>query len=78
MTRYTSATDSDRQEMLDEIGVGSIEELFSDIPAGLRLGRALEFDEGLSELEVLTELKAPGGAQRVLRGRGVIPGRGHV
>ncbi len=58
MTRYTSATDSDRQEMLDEIGVGSIEELFSDIPAGLRLGRALEFDEGLSELEVLTELKA--------------------
>src|SRR5690348_5404227 len=58
MTRYTSATDADRREMLDAIGVGSIEELFSDIPAGLRLGRELEFDEGLSELEVLAELKA--------------------
>ncbi len=33
MTRYTSVTDADRREMLEAIGVASIEELFADIPA---------------------------------------------
>ena len=37
MSRYTSATDADRREMLAAIGVDSIEELFADIPASLRL-----------------------------------------
>jgi glycine dehydrogenase subunit 1 len=58
MTRYTSVTQSDRQEMLETIGVQSIEDLFSDVPAQLRLNRPLAFDEGLSEQEVLGELKA--------------------
>jgi glycine dehydrogenase subunit 1 len=58
MTRYTSVTESDRREMLETIGVASVEELFSDIPAGLRLTRPLAFDQGLSEQEVLGELKA--------------------
>ena len=34
MSRYTSATDADQQAMLDAIGVGSLEELFADIPQG--------------------------------------------
>ena len=42
MSRYTSATDADREAMLDAIGVSSIDELFSDIPEELRLGRPLE------------------------------------
>ncbi|MBV8221167.1 MAG: glycine dehydrogenase, partial [Solirubrobacterales bacterium] len=58
MTQYTSVTDSDRKEMLDAIGVGSIEELFADIPAALRLNRPLALDAGLSEQEVFEELKA--------------------
>ncbi|MBV8219195.1 MAG: aminomethyl-transferring glycine dehydrogenase subunit GcvPA [Solirubrobacterales bacterium] len=58
MTRYTSATDADRAEMLAAIGVGSIDELFADIPAGLRLNRPLALDAGLSEQEVFEELKA--------------------
>ena len=33
LSRYTSATDADRAAMLDAIGVGSVEELFADIPA---------------------------------------------
>ena len=49
MTRYTSATDSDREAMLAEIGVASIEELFAEIPPSLRLGRALELPAGLGE-----------------------------
>ncbi|HEV3387545.1 MAG TPA: aminomethyl-transferring glycine dehydrogenase subunit GcvPA [Solirubrobacteraceae bacterium] len=58
MTRYTSATDADRSEMLQAIGVGSIDELFAEIPAGLRLNRPLALDPGLSEQEVFEELKA--------------------
>ncbi len=58
MTRYTSATDADRSEMLQAIGVGSIDELFAEIPAGLRLNRPLALDSGRSEQEVFEELKA--------------------
>ena len=58
MSRYTSATESDRGEMLRTIGVSSIEELFADIPAHLRLTGALDLDAGKSELEVYEELRA--------------------
>src|SRR5205807_5097853 len=58
MSRYTSATDTDRREMLEVIGVGSIEGLFEEIPAPLRLRRSLALDEGRSEQEVYEELRA--------------------
>jgi glycine dehydrogenase subunit 1 len=58
MSRYTSVTDADLSEMLGAIGVGSIEELFADVPASLRLGRPLSLGEGLSEQEVFEELRA--------------------
>jgi glycine dehydrogenase subunit 1 len=56
MSRYTSATDADRAEMLAAIGVDSIAELFADVPADLRLAGGL--DPGLSEPEVYAELRA--------------------
>ena len=56
MTRYTSATDADRAEMLSAIGADSIGELFEQIPADLRLGRSLDLPEGLSEAEVYERL----------------------
>ena len=37
MSAYTSLTDADLRAMLEAIGVASIEDLFADIPAGLRL-----------------------------------------
>jgi glycine dehydrogenase subunit 1 len=58
VTRYTSATDEDRAEMLAAIGVSSIEELFADVPASLRLPDGLSLDPGLSEQEVYAELRA--------------------
>jgi glycine dehydrogenase subunit 1 len=58
LTRYTSATDADREEMLATIGVGSVEELFEDIPKSLRLNRQLALGEELSEQEVFEELRA--------------------
>jgi glycine dehydrogenase subunit 1 len=58
VSSYVSATEQDRREMLAAIGVGSIEELFADIPEALRLGRELALDAGLSEQDVYDELRA--------------------
>jgi glycine cleavage system P protein (glycine dehydrogenase) subunit 1 len=57
LTRYTAATDDDRTEMLSAIGVSSIEDLFGEIPASLRLDRPLALGEGSSEQEVFEELR---------------------
>jgi glycine dehydrogenase subunit 1 len=57
MSRYTSATDDDRREMLDAIGVESIDELFESVPEGVRLGRALELPPGKPEQEVYGRLR---------------------
>src|SRR6266576_5340583 len=58
MTRYTSATDQDRREMLARIGVGSIEDLFEAIPESLRLKQPLDLAEGMSEQDVYEHLAA--------------------
>jgi glycine dehydrogenase subunit 1 len=58
VSRYTSATDNDRREMLKEIGVGSIDELFEDIPEGMRLGRPLALPDGMPETEVYDRMAA--------------------
>ena len=57
MTRYTSVTNSDRDEMLAKIGVGSVDDLFDGIPDALRLGRPLDLPDGLSEGEVFERLR---------------------
>jgi glycine dehydrogenase subunit 1 len=57
MSRYTSAIDSDRQEMLAAIGVGSIDELFRDVPEEVRLGRPLDLPAGKPEQEVYAYLR---------------------
>src|SRR5437660_12609931 len=44
--------------MLAAIGVRSIDELFADIPPGLRLDRALALPRGAAEQEVYEELRA--------------------
>jgi glycine dehydrogenase subunit 1 len=58
MSRYTAVTDADLREMLAEIGVESVEDLFADIPLSLRLERPLALDEGRAEQEVYEELRA--------------------
>ncbi|MBN2562588.1 MAG: aminomethyl-transferring glycine dehydrogenase subunit GcvPA [Phycisphaerae bacterium] len=47
--RYTQFTDDNVREMLDTIGVKSIEELFRDIPDGFRLNGDLELPAAMSE-----------------------------
>ncbi|MDW7738981.1 MAG: aminomethyl-transferring glycine dehydrogenase subunit GcvPA [Bacillota bacterium] len=53
---YLPLTDEDRREMLAAIGAGSVDDLFADIPAEVRLKRGLELPPALSESEVLKHL----------------------
>ena len=45
-------TDDDRREMLAEIGAGSIDELFDEIPAALRIAGLENVPPGMSEAEI--------------------------
>jgi glycine dehydrogenase subunit 1 len=49
VSRYTATTPDDLRQMLEEIGVGSIDELFATIPEALRLDRRLDLPEGEGE-----------------------------
>jgi len=53
---FLSLTEQDREQMLETIGVDSIDELFEQIPAGVRLGRPLELERALSEPELVAHL----------------------
>jgi glycine dehydrogenase subunit 1 len=57
MSRYTSATDADRREMLEAIGVSSIEELFRDIPEGVRQREPVALPDGMAEQDVYEHLR---------------------
>jgi glycine dehydrogenase subunit 1 len=61
VSRYTSATDADRAEMLAAIGVDSIDELFAEIPGDVTLDRELALEPGLSEDEVHRRMAALAG-----------------
>jgi glycine cleavage system P protein (glycine dehydrogenase) subunit 1 len=65
---YLSLTEADQEAMLAAIGVGSIEELFRDIPDGVRLRRDLDLPPALTEVELqrhLEELAARNDAHEI-------------
>ena len=78
MSRYTSATDADRKAMLDAIGVGSLEDLFAEIPSGVRLQRELDLDDGRAEQEVYEELSALAARNRHCEAEDELPRRRDV
>jgi glycine dehydrogenase subunit 1 len=53
---YLALTESDREEMLETIGVSSIEGLFADIPEALRYHAELDVPPALSEQELVAHL----------------------
>jgi glycine cleavage system P protein (glycine dehydrogenase) subunit 1 len=53
---YLSLTDADRAEMLSAIGVSSIDDLFAQIPQGVRFDRELDVPEALTEVELVAHL----------------------
>jgi glycine dehydrogenase subunit 1 len=54
---HLSLTDADREEMLAAIGADTVEELFRDIPAGVRYDRELDLEPALSEPELVRHLE---------------------
>lgn len=49
---YISLSDKDRKEMLAKIGISDVEDLFSSIPENIRLNRALNLPEAMTEPEL--------------------------
>lgn len=56
MYPYFSLTEKDVKDMLENLGLNSIEDLFSDIPEELKLSRELNIPKSKSELEVFNYL----------------------
>ena len=52
MYPYIPNTKDDEKRMLETIGIGSVEDLFSDVPEGMKLNRELNLKPSMSELEV--------------------------
>jgi glycine dehydrogenase subunit 1 len=58
LSRYTAVTPEDLEAMLAEIGVASLDELFEQlVPEGVRLDRALDLPEGMTEQDVYEHLR---------------------
>jgi glycine dehydrogenase subunit 1 len=56
--RYIPHTTGDVTQMLERIGVATLEDLFVEVPESVRLKRPLDIKEPASETELLRELKA--------------------
>lgn len=54
--RYLPVTEQDKQEMLEVIGVESVDELFADIPEKVRFKGEMDLKEALSEPDTVKEL----------------------
>lgn len=57
MSRYIANTPEQQKDMLKEIGLGSINELFRDIPQEVRLQRNLDLPDVLTEMELVNQMK---------------------
>jgi glycine dehydrogenase subunit 1 len=57
VTRFLSLTEADREEMLGTIGVSSVDDLFEQIPRGVRFDRELALEPALSEPELVAHLE---------------------
>lgn len=55
---YVPNTKKEQSEMLDYLGISSIDELFSKIPNSIRLKKELDLPEPKNEMEVLDELSS--------------------
>jgi glycine dehydrogenase subunit 1 len=54
---YISLSDKDKKEMLDEIGISTVDELFTSVPKNIKLKRLLDVPAALSEPELVDKLR---------------------
>jgi glycine dehydrogenase subunit 1 len=64
--RFAPHTDDEIRDMLASIGRSSVSDLFEQIPDSVRLGRALDLPLGVSEMELVADMRALAGADRHL------------
>jgi glycine dehydrogenase subunit 1 len=62
--RFAPHTDDDVREMLARIGIDGLDALFDQIPPAVRLDRLLDLPTGVSEMEILADLRALASANR--------------
>jgi glycine dehydrogenase subunit 1 len=62
--RFAPHTDEDVREMLAACGLSSLDDLFAHLPAGVRLDRPLDILEGVSEMELVDDLRRLAGRNR--------------
>jgi glycine dehydrogenase subunit 1 len=55
--RFAPHTGSDVREMLEACGLSSLDDLFAHLPKSVTLDRELDIPEGLSEMELVTEMR---------------------
>ena len=67
MGSFVPTTPSERQQMLKTIGVGSVEELFRDVPQEMRIDGYLDLPSGKSEMETLESVSALAEKNHVFR-----------
>src|SRR5512144_43472 len=66
--RHVGPSEADVSEMLGTLGLASLDALVAQtVPAGIRLGRALDLPEPLSEEQALAELRRKASQNRVFR-----------
>ncbi|MDP9452158.1 MAG: aminomethyl-transferring glycine dehydrogenase subunit GcvPA [Actinomycetota bacterium] len=87
MAGYVPHTDAEVESMLGFLGLSSVDELFSVVPAALRLAgrpdpsgrrRFLDLPDGAAEPDVLAEMERLAGANLACAGPGVGAGHGLV
>jgi len=55
--RFAPHTDDDVREMLARCGLDSLDQLFDQIPPSVRLDRPLDLPDGVSEMEILDDMR---------------------
>jgi len=65
MGSYVPGSKEEQKQMLEFLGLSNIEELFINIPVGVKLKGSLNIPEGKSELEILKAMKNLAGKNKV-------------
>jgi len=64
--RFAPHTDDDVTEMLGALGLSSLDDLFETVPKTVRLDRPLAIPDGVSEMELVADVRALAAANRHL------------
>src|SRR2546427_12138520 len=62
--RFAPHTDDDVREMLEACGLSSLADLFGHLPANVLVEGELDLPEGLSEMELVAEMRRLAAANR--------------